>query len=154
MAKSRSSRRPVNAKWPRWFRTELELETVLGRRLRGGHDAGVVDEQVDVLVLGVELIASLAHGDERREVRVFQAGLGTGEARGDPLGGGSAFVEISHGEHDVRAFGRQRGRGLEAQPGVGAGHDGHPVQLLLLMTISAIRNQWSVTTMTCKRPAV
>jgi hypothetical protein len=49
---------------------------------------------------------------------------------GDEFGSGLAFIEISHGKHDMRALGCERGRSLVAQAGVGARDDGGPTGLI------------------------
>ena len=56
------SSRFVSAKWPEVVRPDLQLEAVLGPTLGDGHDAGVVDEDVEVALPGV------GEGADGREV--------------------------------------------------------------------------------------
>jgi hypothetical protein len=52
LATSDGSRRFVRAKWPRLVDPEVHLETVFGSAPLGyGHDAGVVDQQIDLTVI-------------------------------------------------------------------------------------------------------
>ena len=109
---------------------ELQLEAVLGVALRRVHHAGVVDQQVDAVVVGAQLLGGLAGGLQRCQVEFLQRDVGI---RGAPLNqqcGILAFVEVAHREDDVRALFGQRGCGLEAEAGVGAGDDGDATGLV------------------------
>ncbi len=103
---------------------ELQLEAVLGGRLRRVHHAGVVDQQVDAVVVGAQLLRGGA--DDSSEVRSSScsATSAPGAAGGDAGGGVLALVEVAHGEHHVGAVRGEGLGGLEAQAGVGAGDDG------------------------------
>src|SRR6202011_2199011 len=73
---------------------ELHLEAVLGGRLRGEHHARVVDQQVNVVVVGAKLFGGGPNGVQRRQVELLQRDAGAGVALGDQGGGFFALVEI------------------------------------------------------------
>ena len=95
---------------------ELGLEAVLGAALGDVHDAGVVDEQVQVAVPGV---GELAYGGEVGQVE--PADLHAAVHR---RGCGFAALGVPYGEDDVGARGGQGRGGGESEAAVGAGHDG------------------------------
>ena len=53
-----------------------------------------------------------------------------GLVRRDAVGCLLALVEVAHRQHDVRTLVGEHGGGLEAEAGVGAGHDRHPAGLV------------------------
>ena len=59
---------------------ELHLEAVLGERLRRVHHPGVVDQQVDVVVSGAELLRGGADRVQRRQVEFLQRHVRVGTA--------------------------------------------------------------------------
>src|SRR4029077_11360257 len=85
--------------------------------------ACVVDQQVDGFVIGAQLVGGRADGLQRRQVELLDGDTGAGGGPGDEVGGSLALFDIAHGEHDVCALGGERGGGLVAEPGVGAGDD-------------------------------
>jgi hypothetical protein len=109
---------------------ELQLEPVFGGRLRWVHHAGVVDQQVDAVVVGPKLFCGNANGLQRRQVEFLQGHVDVGTALADQRDGVLALVEVAHRQHDVCALGGECGRGLVAEPGVGAGDDGDATVLV------------------------
>ena len=94
---------------------ELQFEAVLGGRLGCVHDSGVVDEQVDAVVIGPQLFRGGAHGLQRGQVEFLKLDVGAGSGLGDACRGLLALLEIAHGQHDVRPAGGERGGGFEAK---------------------------------------
>ena len=107
---------------------ELQLEPVLGGRLRRVHHPCVVDQQVDLVVLARSASAA-ARTDSRDPRSSSWTLLGAGVAD-DQFGRGLALLEVAYGEHDVGALPGERAGGLIAEPGVGAGDDGGAAGLI------------------------
>ena len=63
-------------------------------------------------------------------VQLLEADDGVGILRPDPIRGLVALVEVAHREHDVGALVSKYRRGVEAEAGVGARHDGEPAGLI------------------------
>ncbi len=98
---------------------DLAFEAVGGPCQRGGHDAGVVDQDVDL----VDPVCELAHRRQILQVELThldRAGFGAGHL----LGGGLAFAYGADGQdHPGAAAGQLAGR-HRSQPTVGPGNDG------------------------------
>jgi hypothetical protein len=105
-------------------RGELQLEAVDGRPpLRQGHDAGVVDQQVDRPATCTAPDSELG---DRRQIRQIEglAHYGGAGCRSSDLGCcGFAFGLASGGEHHIGPSDSQRPRRLIADAAVGSGHD-------------------------------
>ena len=101
---------------------DLQLEAVLCARLGRGHDAGVVDQDVEVAV------PALGELPDRREVGEVEPAHRDGTphvGRGLLAPGG-----VAHGEGHARAGAGELAGGDPADPAVGAGHDhGAPVEV-------------------------
>ena len=69
---SRSSSRPVRAKWPRWLVPNCSSKPSLVVCFGVVHHAGVVDQQVDAVVLGREFVGGGADGLQRGQVELLQ----------------------------------------------------------------------------------
>jgi hypothetical protein len=95
-------------------RADLRLEAVGGASLGDGHDAGVVDEQVEVALPG---LGERADGREVREVEVAHLGR-AGHRRRELL----AAARVAHGEHDVGAHPGELARSDQADAAGRAGH--------------------------------
>ena len=94
---------------------ELHLEAVLGALLGDGHDAGVVDEDVEV---ALPRVGEGVDGGEVGEVEPAHLGLAV-----DGGGGRLALGDVADGEHDARAGAAELASGGEADAAVGAGDD-------------------------------
>ena len=83
---------------------ELELEPVRGRAPRRVHQAGVVDQQVDPLVIASQVIRGRADRVQRGQVQPLDGHVGARAAswRSSPRRL-LAFVDGADGEHDGRA---------------------------------------------------
>ena len=96
-------------------RADLQLEAVGGAPARHGHDARVVDEDVQ------RLVPRGGEGAHRREVGEVQAAhLCRAVHR---RGGGLAALGVADGEHDAGAGARELARRHGADAAVGAGDD-------------------------------
>ena len=102
-------------------RAELQLEPVRGVLERGGHHAGVVDQQVQPSALGGERGAELADRRQRAEVEHAQRHVRAGHGVEDLLTGRLAALLATHAEHHRRAGGGERAGGLLAEAGRGPG---------------------------------
>src|SRR5438552_1861301 len=104
---------------------ELELEPVGGHLPgEGSHDAGVVDEQVEVLMFPREPLRETANRSEAGEVERANLDFGGRHSVLDRERGFGALLGVAHGEDDARAGARQLAGGEEADAAVGAGDDG------------------------------
>jgi hypothetical protein len=104
---------------------ELQLEAVGGRLLRGVHHAGVVDQKVDARVGGAQVGR---RGPDR--VQGGQVEGLDGDVAGDAGGCLLALLDVADGQDHRRPARGEHPGGLEAEPGVGAGHDRHPAVLI------------------------
>ena len=109
---------------------ELQFEAVLGGLLRREHHTGVVDQQIDAVVPGLQFVGGGADRLQRRQVELLQRHAGARVGPGDQVGRGLALLDVAYGEHDVRALRGERRRGLIAKAGVGAGDDRGAVGLV------------------------
>ena len=103
--------------------TELELEPVRGRAPRRVHQAGVVDQQVDPVVVAEQFVGGRPYRAQRGQVQLLNADVGGGMHRHDPGGGVLALVDTADGEHHGCAVAGQLHRGVESESGVRAGDD-------------------------------
>ena len=103
---------------------ELELESI-GREaaLREGHDARVVDEEVEAAVGGEEGLSSGADGGEAGEVEVGGFELGVGDLSEDAVAGGVGFGSIAAGEDDGGPGAGELEGGVIADAAVGSGDE-------------------------------
>ena len=62
-------------------RADLHLEAVLGLGVGTHHHTGVVQEDVDPLLLGVDLLRALPHGGEAGEITLVDDEVGVGDLR-------------------------------------------------------------------------
>ena len=109
---------------------ELLLEPVDRLATGDRHDAGVVHEQVDRLVLVPERRGAGAHRGERGEVD-RRARIGpVGRPLGHGVEGAGETVGIPAGEHHVGALRAERDGRLEAEAAVRPGHDRDPSRLV------------------------
>ena len=105
-------------------RAELEFESVCCLQTPGrGHDAGVVDEDVERAMLGEFLLGKVAHGAEGGEVKNGQLGVSAG--RVGVQAGESVFaaLTVAAGEHDLGTFASQLQCGMVTDAAVRAGDD-------------------------------
>jgi hypothetical protein len=109
---------------------ELELPALRRRRPRRGHDAAVVDQQVELGVLGGDLLGERAHALLAREVELADLELGAGRRRADLLGRPLAFRARAAAHDHVRAMTRELAARDQPQPAVGAGDDGYSAGLV------------------------
>ena len=129
-ASTRSSSRPVSAKWPRWLVPNCNSKPSLVVDFGVIITPALLIKQVDGVVLGAQFIGGGADRLQRGQVEFLQRDAGAGAGRGDAVGGVLALVEVADGEHDVRALGGERRGGLVAEAGVGAGDDGRAAGLV------------------------
>ena len=101
-------------------RGELHLPPLRSPQLRGGHDAGVVDQDVQ---------RPVPVGDEGRDGRLIseiqrrdQDPLVAGAGR-DVFGGTRASLDVAHGQGDLGVRARERPGGLDSDTGRAAGDD-------------------------------
>jgi hypothetical protein len=87
---------------------ELHLVPVDRLALWDAHDACVVDQQIDPLVRGEDLLSGLAHGRLRSEVERDNLERRLADARPDVVHRRSRLVLIARGHDDVRAGSGQR----------------------------------------------
>ncbi len=103
---------------------ELEFEAVGCLQAPGrGHDACVVDEDVEWAMLGEFLLGEVAHGTQGGEVENGQLGLGAG--RVGVQAGESVFaaLPVAAGEHDLGTLAGQLQCGVVADATIRAGDD-------------------------------
>jgi hypothetical protein len=108
---------------------ELQLEAVGGLAVRRGHDAGIVDQQVEALVRATSRERS--HGIERAEVERLDVERRGRRALADRSRGALALGRVAAGEHDVRAGASERAASMPMP--------------LLAPVITAMRPCWSGT---------
>ena len=104
-------------------RAELKLEAVGRLAPRGGHHAGVVDQQVETVVVGAHALGKRAHRVEAREVELLHHELRARDDVLDRAPGRVALGRAATREHHTRALARQLPCRHEAESAVGAGHD-------------------------------
>ena len=100
----------------------LRLQPVDRAAVRGGHDAGVVHEQVDRSECG-RGGRGLAHGREVGQVHDEGVERGAGHLGGDRLGSGGELVRRTSGQHDAGTVPGQLEGGVEAEPAEGRTRD-------------------------------
>src|SRR6185437_9472526 len=108
---------------------ELHLEAVNGLGLRDPHHAGVIDQQVNTLMRGHDLLGRGTYRRLRSEVQRYELQGGIRHAGADLVDRGRRLLLVAYRHHDVRALRRQLPCGLQPQPAVGPGHDGDPALL-------------------------
>ena len=101
---------------------ELDFEPVLGGTGQSG-DTGVVDQQIDPVMAAANSFGGCADRREGRKVQGDGVDRRAGRPPRDALGGVCRLVRIAAGEHNGGAAPCQRSRGVESEPGVGAGND-------------------------------
>src|SRR5262249_34610831 len=109
---------------------KVQFEAVLGGRSLRATQAGVVDQQVDFVVIGPQSLGCTPNGRQRGQVEFLQGNFGAGVALDDKSRGLFALVETAYGHHNVGALGGERGGGLVTQPSVGAGDNGDAAGLV------------------------
>lgn len=104
---------------------ELEFEIVFGEMAGGdGHNAGVVDEDIDGVATVVEDLSELMNRSEISEIEREAFELSIRMFRANAVGGTVSLGEVAAGEDDVCAGGGEFFCDVEAGAGVGAGDDG------------------------------
>ena len=103
-------------------RLELCLVTVLGDAALVQHQARVVHEDVEAVVLVEESLREVTHRPERGQVERSDLGRGA-RPRSDPVARGGAALRITGGDHDVRTASGESDRRLETDAGVAAGDE-------------------------------
>ena len=93
---------------------DLALEAVGGHRVRDGHHAGVVDQDVD----SVHPVGELAHRGQILQVESTHL-----DVSGHVPGGGFALPGVAHGEDDLGTDAGQLASRHRAEAAVGAGDD-------------------------------
>ena len=103
---------------PHVVHPELRLPTGAHAGFRAGHDAGVVDQEVERREVGEHGLCELPDGGEIGEVqRSASHAVDPGQCLGRLLGG-------AHGHDHLHALGGEGLGGLDADAAVAAGHDG------------------------------
>jgi hypothetical protein len=104
--------------------SELQLEAVNGCAPFGNrHDAGVVDEHVDVLLVGEPPGGEAAHRGEVGDIELVEDDVGVGDSRADLRQRALSPLHAPAGSDDVGALACHRQRRLEAEATVGARHE-------------------------------
>ncbi len=93
---------------------DLRLEAVGGHRMRDGHHAGVVDQDVD----GVHPVGELPHRGQILQVESAHL-----DVSGHVPGGGFALSGVAYGQDDLSTDAGQLAGRHRAEAAVGAGHD-------------------------------
>ena len=88
------------------------------------HQAGVVDEDIDLLFALEQLLGEPAHRVEAREIGNRGREQARVRALGDETAGGVEPGRIAPDHDDAHALAREAERGVEPDPGIGAGDDG------------------------------
>ena len=100
----------------------MALEPVDRQPPRRRHDAGVVDQQIEAILLAGEPLRERAHRGQVGEVERLDAARHRRSANVDRA---SVPLSVSrHGEHDRAAVARELARGHQSEAAVGAGDDG------------------------------
>ena len=103
---------------------ELHLETVGGLAAGDGHDAGVVEQDVEAVVAGTEAIGEGRHRRQVGQVERFEGHVGGDDGTADAVEGVGALRLVPAGQDHLGAGpGQGQGR-LEADAAVGPGHHG------------------------------
>jgi hypothetical protein len=102
---------------------ELELESLLGPGERRQHHARVVDEQIEPVVRYRESIRKGRNGVEVGKIERLERGCTLGLLGKDLLERELAFARVPAREHHVCAAEGEHSRCLEADAGVGPGHN-------------------------------
>ena len=103
---------------------ELQLEAIGGQRAGRRHDPGVANEQVQPAGASGDIHRCGLDTRQRGEVQRHQLGRGTRDLEADPSQGGLRPLRVTAGHQHPRALAGQLQRGVEPDPGVGAGHEG------------------------------
>ena len=93
---------------------DLRLEAVGGHRVRDGHHAGVVDQDVD----GVHPVGELPHRGQILQVESAHL-----DVSGHVPGGGFALSGVAYGQDDLSTDAGQLAGRHRAEAAVGAGDD-------------------------------
>ena len=128
--RSRSSSRPVRAKWPRWLVAIWSSKPSGGLPVRGAHDAGVVDEEVEAGVLGQELLGRPSHRDQVRQVQRQELDGRAVEVVLQLVRRAAGLLRVAAGQDDVGTLVGQGTRRGEPDAAVGAGDEGDPPGLV------------------------
>ncbi len=104
---------------------ELHLETVLRLLpLRQRHHAGIVDEEVELLIAGGKAPGEIGHGGETCEIEMLVGDQRIGKPVANALDRPQALCVVAPGEYDDGTGARQRQRRLVAEAARGPGDDG------------------------------
>src|SRR5207237_1942105 len=126
----RAQQQAGQRKVPEVVGAQLELKAVRRPGVGGGHDAGVVDEEVQPVAAGPEVLAERTHRAEVGEVERRDLNLCRRPGGFDLLSGRPALGLIATGQDKVRAPRCQLSRDDAAEAAVGAGHDGDAAALV------------------------
>ncbi len=119
------------------IRRELELPPRLCSGQRAGHDAGVVDEQVERAVIPKPVFGTGAHAGKRIQLELHHVHHAAGRCP-DALRHPFALGHVAHCEGDRRAPGGQGPGRLGAEPAGGPGD-----QRRLAGEVDALKNLFS-----------
>ena len=120
---------PGEREWAQVVDAELELEAVSGRGVRRVAHPGVVDQQIDPVMSGAQLLGSGPDRGQRTHVEMLNSEVGPRIGFADPGCRVLTPLDAAHGEHDRGSTPREHPGGVEADAGVSAGDDSHPAAL-------------------------
>jgi hypothetical protein len=109
---------------------ELHLEPVLGPPLGDGHQASVVDQDVDPPMAGEDPLGRLPHRGLGGQVERLQLQGGAGDLVADRRHRRLRLGLVAGGHHDMAALSGQFPGHLQPEAAVGAGDDGDGARLV------------------------
>src|SRR3972149_2988160 len=110
--------------------TELEFKPIDSLAVRWGHHPGVVDEEVDDLMIRRDVCGELPDGGEWNKIQWTNFQGGARSHGQDVLVGPVGFPQVAGGHDRVTTMLRQRPGRLKTQSPVGAGHYRQPSRLI------------------------
>ena len=90
---------------------ELSVEAFFGAAERAHHDAGIIDEPIDLREAGGDVVGTFANAVQVEQVKLREFDIGVRHGFADSICGGFALGAVTHDAHNACAsLGEYAGR--------------------------------------------
>jgi len=103
--------------------TELQLQTIAGGHMRRSHHPGIVDQQIDPVMLNEKSLGKKLDAGHLAQIAFHQFDIGVRDGGFDCHHRSLALGHIAHRDDNMRALRRHRPRGFLTEAGCAAGDD-------------------------------